>query len=333
MEEYYINSIIAFLFLIIIVYNNLWIYIFYIGMIRLIILFIHSWKIFKRQFLNSKLDLLKRYGNKSYVLITGAANGIGKEYSIWYGKEGFSIILIDKDQQGLENTTNELKGKFSNIDIISKVQDLTTLNSAKNYEKFVKDFNEYDISILVNNAGFMDCHDLHKADEKGIIDILKVNWISMVLLTKIFQVKMKSRNNKSWIINMSSTIGGAPAKIVPMYSPTKGFVRFFTESLANETDKNIDYLVVTPGSITTEFTLNRKFIDTCMPNTLVRNVINSLGQTQKTSGWWLHEIWDEAQTGIWYFNHETYTFIMELFGRYFGYNTFITNVRTKRSLN
>ena len=74
---------------------------------------------------------------------------------------------------------------------------------------------------------------------------------------------------------MSSTIGGSPAKIVPMYAPTKSFVRFFSDSLSLEIDKNIDILTVVPGSITTNFTLDRKFIDTCMPKTLVRNVLNS----------------------------------------------------------
>lgn len=130
---------------------------------------------------------------------------------------------------------------------------------------------------------------------------------------------------------MSSTIGGAPAKIVPMYAPTKGFVKYFSEGLSYEANDKVDILTVCPGSISTSFTLNRRFIDTCSAQTLVKNVISSIGNVDKVSGWWLHEIWDETQTSLWYFNHSLYTYTMDFFGKYFGYNTLIQNLKISRT--
>mmetsp|Transcript_6645 Transcript_6645/g.5752 ORF Transcript_6645/g.5752 Transcript_6645/m.5752 type:complete len:100 (+) Transcript_6645:682-981(+) len=97
-----------------------------------------------------------------------------------------------------------------------------------------------------------------------------------------------------------------------------------------ESSGRIDIFTVTPGSITTQFTLNRTFIDTCMPGILVKNVLNSLGKADRIAGWWLHEIWEQAQTGIWYFNHQFYTVIMEFFGVHFGYNDFLLRLIQNR---
>mmetsp|Transcript_6645 Transcript_6645/g.5753 ORF Transcript_6645/g.5753 Transcript_6645/m.5753 type:complete len:90 (+) Transcript_6645:61-330(+) len=83
--------------------------IFYLGMIRILFLFFHALSVFYRIFLSPKIDILHRYGKNSFVFITGAANGIGKEYAKHFANTGFNLILIDKDKKGLKTTKEELE--------------------------------------------------------------------------------------------------------------------------------------------------------------------------------------------------------------------------------
>ena len=42
-------------------------------------------------------DLASRYGKGSWALITGASDGIGKEYALELAKEGFNIVLMGRN--------------------------------------------------------------------------------------------------------------------------------------------------------------------------------------------------------------------------------------------
>ena len=45
---------------------------------------------------------------ESWAVDTGAAMGIGKHYGLELAKKGFSIVIIDKDEDGTEKTRREL---------------------------------------------------------------------------------------------------------------------------------------------------------------------------------------------------------------------------------
>jgi len=49
------------------------------------------------------------------VVITGAANGLGKALAIEFFKQGCHLALIDIDMVGLENLKNELKSTQQKI--------------------------------------------------------------------------------------------------------------------------------------------------------------------------------------------------------------------------
>jgi len=156
----------------------------------------------------------------------------------------------------------------------------------------------------VNNAGFIDPHDLHQAKAQGIADVIEVNCVAPVTFTSLMLNKLKIRKSKSAIINMSSVCGGAPVKTTPLYSPTKALIRYFSLAMSLELEDKVDILVVCPGSVQTNFTLNRNRFDTCTPTQTVANALKCLGLEYKTSGWWFHEFWDEAGIFLWGINHE-----------------------------
>lgn len=48
------------------------------------------------------VDLKKRYGENSWVVISGATDELGHEFAKVFSKKGFNLVLVDSDQEQLE---------------------------------------------------------------------------------------------------------------------------------------------------------------------------------------------------------------------------------------
>ena len=64
---------------------------------------------FKKYILTPSHDLIKRYGEGSWALITGASDGIGKAYAQELASRGFNIVLMARNQEKTDNVSNEIK--------------------------------------------------------------------------------------------------------------------------------------------------------------------------------------------------------------------------------
>ena len=67
----------------------------------------HMLRGFYQYCLAYRLDLKKRYGG-GWALVTGASDGIGKQYCIELAKSGFDIILMARNKEKLEEVAKEL---------------------------------------------------------------------------------------------------------------------------------------------------------------------------------------------------------------------------------
>jgi short-subunit dehydrogenase len=74
---------------------------------------------------------------KEWVLITGAASGIGAELCRLFARDGSHIVLIDQNQQGLETMSGELVDKFR-VQTVSLVQDLSNPERRNRFIKICK---------------------------------------------------------------------------------------------------------------------------------------------------------------------------------------------------
>lgn len=89
------------------------------------------------------------------VIITGAANGVGKAVAEILKNE--NLILIDIDEEHLGKTADELKSK-------SFVCDLTDVNNVNNIIEQIS--NQYDkIDCLINCAGMWISGDMSKLEQ------------------------------------------------------------------------------------------------------------------------------------------------------------------------
>ena len=63
-------------------------------LVNIILFFVQLFIAIHKYFFLREINLLDKYGNNSYVAITGASSGQGKEFAIQFAKRGFNLLLI-----------------------------------------------------------------------------------------------------------------------------------------------------------------------------------------------------------------------------------------------
>lgn len=187
-----------------------------------------------------------------YVLITGASSGIGQETAKKMAKRGKNLILVARREEKLQELKDELTINDPSLDILVKGFDLADTEAIR---KLWNSLDDYNIEILVNNAG-MGMYSLIKdQDYERTQSLLKVNVESLVLLTTLF-VQKYSETEGAQVINVSSAGGYTIVPTAITYCASKFFVSSYTEGLAlelNETGAKLQAKVLAPAATKTEF--------------------------------------------------------------------------------
>ncbi len=137
------------------------------------------------------------------ALVTGAAQGIGREIALVFTHSGAYFILVDLLEEELTKTAKEIdKIGGKNLSITADISDTRLI------ERLVGNiFNEFDgIDILVNNAEFIDNNPATEVTGKQWDKALNVNLKSLFFL---FQAvgKHMIKEKRGKIINIASQAG------------------------------------------------------------------------------------------------------------------------------
>lgn len=191
------------------------------------------------------------------VIVTGGANGIGRESCRKFASLGANVVVADIDLINAEKTVGEIAATGGSAKPFRV--DLTRVNEIRDMARFAADaFGG--VHILVNNAGL-----LHST---AIEDITEEEWdnISAVNLKAVFfacQSVLPYFKQCGWgrIVNMSSLAGrnGGFANGLA-YSATKAGVIGLSKGLAMRLAKyNINVNAICPGTTRTD--ILREFSD------------------------------------------------------------------------
>lgn len=188
--------------------------------------------------------------NGKTVLITGAANGIGKGFAKSFYKRGARLILVDVNGEELKKVFNEITGdKESHLFLVkdlSKYQERQSIYDAlqsKNIE----------VDILVNNVGIGYRGYVTDTSWEALERVIDVNVKGTTHLVWLFLPQMKKRRSGG-IINLSSTGAFLGANVGSVYTGTKAFVTNFTEGLSIELyDTGVQAIAAHPGATDTKF--------------------------------------------------------------------------------
>ena len=188
---------------------------------------------------------------KPYALITGATSGIGYELAKLLAKDGYNLIIVARGQSDLDTVASELESDY-NVGVTPISKNLFEKNAPFELYKEVK-AKGIDIGILVNDAGQGQYGEFVDTDLQRELDIIQLNIISVVVLTKLFLKDMVNSNGGK-ILNLSSIAGKVPGPWQSVYHGTKAFIQSFTEAIRSEVkDKNVTITALLPGATDTDF--------------------------------------------------------------------------------
>jgi len=185
------------------------------------------------------------------TVVTGGAQGIGKEIAILFAKAGSNLVICDVNQEMLDKTTREIKELGRKC--VAVKADVTNADDVNNV--VTKSLDKYErIDILINNAGITRDNLLARMSEEDWDLVLSVNLKGVFLFSKaVAKLMMKQRQGR--IINIASIIGLMGNAGQANYAASKGGVIAFTKTLAKELAKrNINVNAIAPGFIKTAMT-------------------------------------------------------------------------------
>lgn len=183
------------------------------------------------------------------IIVTGAGRGLGKVMALALAKAGGDIVLVDRVQEGIDQTAKEITniGKRA---LPIKADVTSSKDVIKMSEKVKSELGNVD--VLVNNAGLNASHVRHKFEdipEDEWIGMIQTNITGVFLVTQIVGKTMLLRRSGK-IINISSA---AAIKAVPemiCYGVTKAAIIQMTRALAVEwASRGITVNCIAPGSI------------------------------------------------------------------------------------
>lgn len=190
---------------------------------------------------------LKKNQNK-VAMVTGAASGIGYEFSLLLANDNYNIIMVDIDKEKLELAKNNIQYKYE-VDIKILVKDLSKPNVA---EEIFKNIQE-PIEILINNAGFGLFGYFAKTIWQRESDMLNLHVNTTTQMTKL-AVKKMINGGHGKILNVASLAAFQPGPFMSIYYASKAYLLSFSQAIANELKgSGITVTVLCPGPTRTCF--------------------------------------------------------------------------------
>ena len=181
------------------------------------------------------------------ILITGSAQGLGKELALKFANSEFNIIINDKNKERLEDVREKiLFPGWANCDAVCG--DLRERETIDNLGVLAK---ERDVDILINNAGILSSGSFKDINFDKINDMIKVNLIAPIELTKaVYPIFLKKKSGL--IININSIAGKAPNSEEAVYCASKYGLRGFFDSFRFEAARhNVRVISVYLGAMNT----------------------------------------------------------------------------------
>lgn len=186
------------------------------------------------------------------VLVTGAAQGLGRAFAHRFAADGARVVVTDRDLPGARRVRDELAAGGSEalavqLDVADEAQ------VADGVQETVDAFGRVD--VLVNNAAVFSTIAMKPFEELALDEwetALRVNLTGMFLCARAVAPHMR-RQRYGRIVNLSSStvLMGRPRYL--HYVASKSGVIGFTRALARELgDSGVTVNAVMPGATRTE---------------------------------------------------------------------------------
>jgi len=190
---------------------------------------------------------------KSYTLLTGASEGLGKALALECAKRGMNLLLVALPQSGLGNLAGFIRKNFP-VAVLAFEMDLSDPGSC---QQLFEEVNSKGICLqmLINNAGIGGTVLFGESGTEYYEKQIKLNVLATTILTRLFLGNLE-RNSPSYILNVGSMASFFFLPKKQVYGATKSYIHYFSKSLRKEVRRNgIQVCVLCPGGINTNLSV------------------------------------------------------------------------------
>jgi len=247
-------------------------------------------------FLRPRTDL-KRYGatKDAWAVVTGASDGIGREFAKQIGKQGFNVVLISRTESKLRIVAEEIERYGVQTKVIPA--DLCTFDSAV-YERIVSELSGLRVTVLVNDAGTSYEHPelFCEVPQSVVANIITLNAYSATELTRRILPIILASIRRGLVINVGSGSGTLNAPMLTVYAATKKYLESFSRALQIEYARKLDVAYINPLYVVSN--MSRIKHPTMMVPSAAKIAISTLnnvgaGRVQ-FSPYWIHALMTNA---------------------------------------
>lgn len=193
------------------------------------------------------------------VLVTGAANGIGKALATALARRGSDVALADRDEPGIRALAQQLTASGATGKITHTRVDIASPSEIEAMAATVLSAHPR-LNIVINNAGVALFGQFHETSPADMDWLMGINFWGVVNVTRAFLPHLEQQP-AGHIVNLSSIFGIIAPPGQTAYSAAKFAVRGFSEALRHELDQRsstIHLSVVHPGGIATGIARNAR---------------------------------------------------------------------------
>lgn len=185
---------------------------------------------------------------RKYTLITGASCGLGKELALECASRGKNLLLTALPGEQVDMLGEDIARKYM-VDVKSFEADLTKSDQIVHLANSIND--NYDVEILINNAGLGGDLPFLEASPAYIENIILLNTYALVMLTRLLLPNLKEQG-KAYILNIASLAAFSPMPYKTVYPASKAFVYSFSRGLDAELrGTGVTVSVAHPGGMRT----------------------------------------------------------------------------------
>ncbi len=183
------------------------------------------------------------------ALISGGAGGMGRAVALRFADEGARVVLLDKDEVGLEATASLVRQAGG--EALVKAADITQISQIDEIVKVCADaFGGLD--ILYNNAGVSIARPIEEVDEAFWDLVQAINVKAHFFITKSSLPYLRQSSGGT-VINVGSVSGVFGINGQTVYCVSKGGIHQMTKAMAAElADEGIRVNAIAPGVVATQ---------------------------------------------------------------------------------
>ncbi len=183
------------------------------------------------------------------VIVTGGANGIGKELVIQYARQKDNVVIADVNEQAGKELEQMCIDLFLKVSFVKT--DVSNIAEIENLIKITVDRYET-IDILINNAGLSKWKSPYELTVEEWDKVINTNLRSVMFASREAAKIMKRNGKGGKIVNMASTRALMSEENSEAYAATKGGILALTHALATSFSQDrIQVNAISPGWIET----------------------------------------------------------------------------------